>query len=119
MKKSSCILDLSIFLIAYGFIIYSLESSIQIRVYELFSRSGAILIIASGFIEIKYIYLQLNRITEYTKQEMGFSLKGVFNMLKVSKSDKVMRVISYSSLILGTLIWAYGDLFLKRILNAT
>ncbi|MBW8331940.1 MAG: hypothetical protein K0M40_07960 [Prolixibacteraceae bacterium] len=115
--KKNILLDYLVFIIAYLWVLYSLNIAIGEHCYDFFSRSGSIIILASGWVELKFISGQIEKMMRYTKEKVNLSSSRLFDALKVDKSDKITRYISYISVLIGTIIWAYGDLILKFLLH--
>ena len=118
MKKHKDILiDYTIFAIGYLWVFYSYRIAVINDTFVFFARSGSIIILASGFVELRFIIVQIGRMIKYTERKENLSSDRLFDALKVNVSDKVTRYVSYVSIFLGTIIWAYGDLILKYFIT--
>lgn len=75
--------------------------------YDWFARSGAIAVLLAAIVEYRissHIYDDIYRAIAQQKHS-GFATKA-----KKSKNRSILSFITHTVLILGTIIWGYGDL---------
>ena len=75
--------------------------SLAIGEGEWFQRSGSLMVLSSGFVEIKQ-----------QKEETHVRINGrpVYVEVPVSTSTRTLYILPRIGLVIGTVVWGYGDL---------
>ena len=100
-------IDVALFLLAYGVVIVSAYYSQQTGDPLWFARSGSIMVIFSGALEFRQARIQQRRI-EVASRTIG-TFGGGMAPLELPLYRRIIIWTSHISLIIGTLIWGYGD----------
>jgi len=112
MKKGNFILEYILLGIAVLFTIASLSVDWYLTSKIWFSRSGSILVLLSVIVEYRiaqYIYNDIQKSLFINKKiKLPIPLKP-----QPQKEKVVVARIAHSFIVLGTLIWGYGDLLLN------
>ncbi len=105
----------------FGCIVFSVLSLLVFLImgilnnYEWFSRGGSIIVLFGVASEFGLIQIQSEKINERING-VG-SLSGpVIRNLDIPPPYRVLRIISHICVVIGTLIWGFGDWFLAEII---
>lgn len=109
MKTKYNSLDLMLIIVSVLFTLSSLYLAIKCDRSDLFSRSGSIMILFGAIVEYRRI-TQVDKKNEYNGGPIGMiEMRELFN---VPSPIRKIRFITSFMIILGTMVWGYGDLFL-------
>ncbi len=92
-------------------LIVSLILSKRLNDPTLFSRSGSLITLLGIIIEYRRIML-IDKANE-SKDGTPVSLVQTRKLFNISPEDRTNRLIGNIIVIIGTIIWGYGDLFVK------
>ena len=108
-KKMGICTDLA--LIAFGSLalVVSLWFSATLREGEWFQRSGAIVVLISVILEIRQSMAKQPQPTSNVFAEGN----PVMTEQHIPTVRKLLHRIAWSGIVIGTLIWGYGDLFFE------
>jgi len=77
-----------------------------------FLRSGSIMVLLSAIVEYQNFKIQ-QKINEKATEGSG-ALAGGVGIIAQPKSRQLLLNFTHFTLVLGTLIWGYGDLLMKK-----
>jgi len=100
----------SFIIIGYLFLAFFLFFGIYKQNGILFSRSGSILVIFSAIVEYRIVMNQIMK-QQFTNG-MTTSLRTIASAPNLTRGEKIIRLIAHMSVLLGTLVWGYGDLLI-------
>ena len=118
----------SILFVAVLFTLLSVFVDLQIvESTTWFARSGSIVVLLSVIVEFRlssYIYVDVLHAARESARKSGFkvsdnpivqaNIKAIQTIKpEVPKSRKVLSVISHMLVIIGTIIWGYGDIWIN------
>jgi len=113
MKEQSYKLDYIFLLLALSFVMASFYIDFTTCTNSLFSRSGSIMVLVSVIVEYRIsnsIYAEIQKAMFLgTKINLSIPFKA-----KPSKDKVFISRFSHTLVILGTVIWGYGDLLFKQ-----
>jgi hypothetical protein len=101
-------LNLLIITFSIVFLIGSLIISIVKNDPMLFSRSGSVIVLLGATMEYTRI-IRADKKNEYVPGT-PVSLGKTRQLFNISKEDNCYRLISNVMIVLGTIVWGYGDL---------
>lgn len=108
MKQTK--LNLFLIITTIVVLLVSLILSKKFKDPTLFGRSGSIITLLGVIMEYRRI-MSIDKENKYT-HGTTVSLGQTRQLFNVSPKDKKYRLISNIIVILGTIIWGYGDLFI-------
>ena len=100
-------IEIILLLGAFTWIIFSYFYSFGTKPETWFARSGSIMVLLSVIVEYKLAVLQQNKINRAIQKS---SYIGMPARSKLSKEYNYISTVTHVFVILGTLIWGYGDL---------
>lgn len=111
--RKEFIFNYSLLLIGYIIIIFFFFYKLSDYQGDLFLRSGSILVIFSVIVEYRIVMSQVNK--HQYKYGTSIKMSDLASAQNITTGEKLIKLISHISLILGTLIWGYGDIVIKTI----
>ena len=109
LRRSGFILgDIILLGTAYGFLSISLWHSWVFNDGQWLQRSGSLMVIFGAILEYRFFFAQqkLNEIAQESTKRYGAQPE----RYRLPKSRRVIIVLTHFTLLLGTLLWGYGDL---------
>ncbi len=109
LRRSGFILgDIILLGIAYGILSISLWHSWVFNDGQWLQRSGSLVVIFGVILEYRFFIVQqkLNEIAQASTKHYGAQPE----KYRLPKSRRVIGVLTHFTLLLGTLLWGYGDL---------
>ena len=108
-KKMGICIDLALIAFESLALIVSLWSSVTLREGDWFQRSGAIVVLISVLLEIR------QSIAKQPQANSKLSAGGnpVMTKQHIPTVRNLFHWIAWSGIVIGTLIWGYGDLFFE------
>ena len=108
-NKMGICTDLALIAIETFALVASLWLSVTLREGEWFQRSGAIVVLISVLLEIR------QSIAKQPQANSKFSAGGNLVMTEqhIPTVRKWLHRIAWGGIVIGTLIWGYGDLFFE------
>lgn len=95
--------------VALGFSIYSLYTTGNDGAW--FSRSGSIMVLLSVIAEFQVNVARESSVETSSTVKIGGS--GVMVKRELSPRYKVLAIIAHLEIVLGTIVWGYGDCLFK------
>ena len=107
-KKMGICKDLALIAIETFALVASLWLSVTLREGEWFQRSGAIVVLISVLLEIRQSIAKQPQATTVTIND-----NSVMTEQHIPTVRKWLHRIAWGGIVIGTLIWGYGDLFFE------
>ena len=105
--------EITLLLVAFSWLVFSYFISLGGAPDIWFARSGAILVLAAVVTEYRLSTKQQKNISRATV----VAGMGIPNSSNVPQANKFVGFFSYFLAVLGTVVWAYGDILYSFLTN--
>lgn len=107
-KAGEILLEIIMLLVAFGFAVTSYLCSQATDEAHWFARSGAVVVLLSVWVETRN-YAAQQRLNDCRHTAAGF-IGGSPQDWSMPRRRKILEYVTLFMIVMGTLIWGYGDL---------